>query len=84
MPFGRRATLYSGTAPLLEIFQAEVTGELIERTQVEVISESVKSNEGKLECEFESELESGRGLSRSRDGKMLVTGKSSRLSYCHY
>lgn len=56
-----------------------MTGELIERTQVDVTSENVKPNKGKLECEFESELESERGLSRSRDGKMLVTDKSSRL-----
>jgi hypothetical protein len=72
MAFGKRATLYSGSAPLLEIFQAEVTGELIERKQVEVVSENVKLKEG--------ELESGRQLSRLRDGKMLVTGRSSRLS----
>jgi hypothetical protein len=76
MAFGKRATLYSGSAPLLEIFQAEVTGELIERKQVEVVSENVKLKEGELE----SELESGKQLSRLRDGKMLVTGRSSRLS----
>jgi hypothetical protein len=76
MAFGKRATLYPGSAPLLEIFQAEVTGELIERKQVEVVSENVKLKEGELE----SELESGKQLSRLRDGKMLVTGRSSRLS----
>jgi hypothetical protein len=61
-----------------------VSGELIDRTQAEVISKNVKSNEGKLECELELELKLGRELGRSRDGKMLVTGKSSRLSHCHY
>jgi hypothetical protein len=57
MTFGKRAALYSGTAPLLEIFEAEMTGELINRTQMEVGYENIRLKDGNLESELESELD---------------------------
>ncbi|KAI9769850.1 MAG: hypothetical protein M1840_003844 [Geoglossum simile] len=62
-PFGKRATLYPGKAPLQDIFRAEVTEENIEKKQIETVDWDTK-------ILIEEELESGRPS--RKEGKMLV------------
>jgi hypothetical protein len=45
VPFGKRATIYPGVAPLSEIFLAEVSGKHIKTPEVEVTQKSAKELE---------------------------------------
>ncbi|KAH9209880.1 hypothetical protein DL95DRAFT_526617 [Leptodontidium sp. 2 PMI_412] len=67
--FGKRANVYSGKAPLRDIFQAELTAKL---TAEQTGKKPVKDVNWDTETPVEGrELESGRP--KRRDGKMLVT-----------
>ncbi|KFZ24853.1 hypothetical protein V502_00675 [Pseudogymnoascus sp. VKM F-4520 (FW-2644)] len=74
-PFGNRATAYPGSAPLLEIFLAEVSGKCIKRPRMERADNSGKSL-GKREPDTprpDRDLESAISEEAARDRKMLVT-----------
>ncbi|KFY19587.1 hypothetical protein V493_07902, partial [Pseudogymnoascus sp. VKM F-4281 (FW-2241)] len=74
-PFGNRATAYPGSAPLLEIFLAEVSGKCIKRPRMERADNSGKSLV-KREPDTprpDRDLESAISEEAARDGKMLVT-----------
>ena len=66
MPFGKRATVYSGVANLREIIDAEVAAKRTENASPKHESEGSKMT-------TEEELESG-DLGTG-NGKMLVTGE---------
>ncbi|KAH8799389.1 hypothetical protein F5884DRAFT_848060 [Xylogone sp. PMI_703] len=69
VPFGKRATLYPGVAPLQQILAEEAAGEHLGRKNVEDVDWDAK---GEPQIE-RTELESGRAGTRQRSGKMLVT-----------
>ncbi|ELR03562.1 hypothetical protein VC83_02576 [Pseudogymnoascus destructans] len=73
-PFGNRATAYPGSAPLLEIFLAEVSGKYIKRPRIECADNSKAL--GKWEPEAprpDRDLESADSEEAARHEKMLVT-----------
>ena len=78
IPFGKRATVYPGTANLPEIFLEEVSGEHIKKPEIE-LDQKTASAIGPWESEkpaLESQdLESRSLKTTTRDGKMLITGK---------
>lgn len=67
VPFGKRATMFAGPAPLKEIFLEEVSGQHVKSQQVEV--------EWDAKTLKEKKVESGGLALTGRQGKMLVPGK---------
>lgn len=74
VPFGKRATMFSGRAPLGDIFRQEVSGQHAEKTGLHI-----DGNEKGLITE--KELESGTAVTTGRHGNMLVMGKAPRPYY---
>jgi hypothetical protein len=68
VPFGKRATMFSGRAPLGEIFREEVSGPRVEKPQVHVDQDGKNS--------MTEELESGTAVAKGRRGNMLVMGRT--------
>jgi len=66
--FGKRATIYPGTAPLLDILQAEVSGKYNAQMQEGV--------NGDTETLVEGELGSAGQETTKRRGQMHTTGKT--------
>jgi hypothetical protein len=78
-PFGKRATIYPGVAPLSGIFLEEVLGKHIRKPEVDTIQRGMKELEPenlKANVEDVEDIESSRQTTTARNGKMLVTGKS--------
>ena len=77
--FGKRATLYPGTAPLHQILAEEAVGAyLIQYEPADVDWDAktpVGSNYQPGNPVKDGELELGRAGTRQRNGKMLVTGR---------
>ncbi|KAH9203273.1 hypothetical protein DL95DRAFT_505089 [Leptodontidium sp. 2 PMI_412] len=74
IPFGKRATVYPGPAPLSRIFLEEVSGENINQPEKQIVEQGPSTAES-----WESEklreprlIESGKTRDIARDGKMLV------------
>ncbi|PVH68529.1 hypothetical protein DL98DRAFT_599439 [Cadophora sp. DSE1049] len=74
IPFGKRATVYPGPAPLSRIFQEEVSGENIKKPEKQIVEQDTSTVESwELDKIRESRLvESGETRDSTRDGKMLV------------
>lgn len=66
VPFGKRATMFSGQPPLRDIFREELSGQFVRKTTMDVDLESEKLT-------AEEELESRAARPNSR-GKTLVLG----------
>lgn len=82
VPFGKRATLYPGSAPLQHILAGEVAGEHVGKIQMQDADwDAMTPTEDDLHFETikERQLESGRGTTQ-RSGKMLVAGRNVRTS----
>ncbi|XMA20302.1 hypothetical protein WAI453_013093 [Rhynchosporium graminicola] len=74
IPFGKRAIMYPGPAPLSRIFLEEVSGENIKQPEKQKVQQDPSIAES-----WESErlreprlIESGQTKDTTRDGKMLV------------
>ncbi|KAL5325409.1 hypothetical protein ACEPPN_006534 [Leptodophora sp. 'Broadleaf-Isolate-01'] len=74
IPFGERAIVYPGPAPLSRIFLEEVSGENIKQPEKQIVGQDANKAET-----WESEklreprlIESGKAKDTTRDGKMLV------------
>jgi hypothetical protein len=67
VPFGKRATMFSGRAPLKDIFEEEVSWKHVKKLRVDV--------DWDAKTLAEREIESGRPAPTRRRGKMLVPGK---------
>jgi hypothetical protein len=70
--FGKRATVFSGRAPLKDIFQGELSGQYVKNQQFDV---DWGTNT------LVHELESGQPEPTRGRGKMLVAGKTLGLPY---
>lgn len=82
-PFGKRATMYPGPAPLEEIFLAELSGDNIKVHAAEVSAGGEKALEwGRSKSSTpKGDTEPGSKWKVTGDGRMLVAGKSSISSY---
>ena len=69
VPFGKRAAMFSGRAPLGDIFRKEVNGEHVGQPQVDVDRDEKNSV-----TEGSSSLE--RVVTKGRCGNMLVMGRT--------
>ena len=74
IPFGKRATVYPGPAPLSRIFLEEVSGENIKQPEKQLVPQDPSTAES-WESEEPRLIESGQAKDTRRDGKMLVMGK---------
>src|SRR5450756_1936241 len=77
-PFGKRATIYPGVAPLSGIFLEEVLGKHIKKPEVDTIQHGTKALELqnlKTNIEDVEDIESRSQTTTAREGKMLVTGR---------
>lgn len=74
-PFGKRATIYPGVAPLSGIFLEEVLGKHIRKPEVDTIRDGIKELEPETLMAGVEDVESRSQTTTARDGKMLVTGK---------
>ncbi|CZT07745.1 related to FRE2 Ferric (and cupric) reductase [Rhynchosporium graminicola] len=77
IPFGKRATVYPGPAPLSRIFLEEVSGENINQPEKQKVQQDPSTaDSGEPERLRKPRLiESGQTKDTTRDGKMLVMGK---------
>jgi len=71
IPFGKRATVYPGPAPLSRIFLEEVSGENIKQPEKQLVPQDPSTAES-WESEEPRLIESGQAKDTRRDGKMLV------------
>ena len=77
-PFGKRATIYPGVAPMSGIFLEEVMGKHIKKPEVDTIQHGTKTLELhnlKTNVEDVEDIGSMGQTTPAREGKMLVTGK---------
>ena len=77
-PFGKRATIYPGVAPLSGNFLEEVLGKHIKKPEVDTIQHGTKTLELhnlKTNVEDVEDIGSMGQTTPAREGKMLVTGK---------
>jgi len=78
-PFGKRATIYPGVAPLSGIFLEEVMGKHIKKPELDTIQPGTNAVElHNLKTNVEDaveDIESMGQTTTAREGKMLVTGK---------
>jgi hypothetical protein len=72
VPFGKRAIMYSGRAPLKDIFREEVSGQYVEKSNIDADRVKNPMTEG--------ELESGTAGTKRRRGKILVMGKTATIT----
>ncbi|KAL2066279.1 hypothetical protein VTL71DRAFT_2350 [Oculimacula yallundae] len=75
-PFGKRATIYPGVAPLSGIFLEEVLGKHIKKPEVDTIQYGTKAiglRNLKTILEDAEDIESMEQRKSAREGKMLVT-----------
>lgn len=75
VPFGKRATIYPGPAPLQEIFLAELSGKYIKVHPVELGGEKTLRAQDPEWSRLEGDIESGRVETGAGSRKMLVAGK---------
>ncbi|OBT74032.1 hypothetical protein VF21_07829 [Pseudogymnoascus sp. 05NY08] len=80
-PFGERATMYPGPAPLPEIFLAELSGNNIKVHAAEVGAEGQKSLEQSesTSSTLQGDVESGSRWTVAGDGRMLVAVSRSEV-----
>ncbi|OAF59117.1 hypothetical protein VC83_04114 [Pseudogymnoascus destructans] len=80
-PFGERATMYPGPAPLPEIFLAELSGNNIKVHAAEVGAEGQKSLEQSKSTSstLQGDVESGSRWTVAGDGRMLVAVSGSEV-----
>jgi hypothetical protein len=86
VPFGKRATLYPGIAPLQHILGEEVAGDRFRKQQPGDIDWDARLRvEGDSQRLREGGLETGRSENLKRSGKMLIFGKKARFSsFCSH
>jgi len=75
-PFGKRATIYPGVAPLSGNFLEEVLGKHIKKPEVDTIqhgTKALKLQNLKTNVEDAEDIESMGQMTTAREGKMLVT-----------
>ncbi|KFZ15972.1 hypothetical protein V501_02485 [Pseudogymnoascus sp. VKM F-4519 (FW-2642)] len=82
-PFGERATMYPGPAPLPEIFLAELSGNNIKVHAAEVGAERQKALEQSesTSSTLQGDVESGSKWTVAGDGRMLVAASESAPSW---